>query len=43
VQPPEDPNYHFSEDMTSKTIAYLRDQKAMTPDKPSSFMSPSAP
>ena len=34
MQPPEDPNYHFSEDMTSKTIAYLRKQKAMTPDKP---------
>ncbi len=34
VEPPEDPNYHFSEDMTSKTIAYMREQKAMTPDKP---------
>jgi arylsulfatase A-like enzyme len=34
VEPPENPNYHFSEDMTSKTIAYMREQKAMTPDKP---------
>ena len=28
------PNYHFSEDMTSRAIAYMREQKAMTPDKP---------
>jgi arylsulfatase A-like enzyme len=34
VEPPEDPNYHFSEDMTTRTIAYVREQKAMTPDKP---------
>jgi arylsulfatase A-like enzyme len=34
VESPDDPNYHFSEDMTSKIIAYIREQKAMTPDKP---------
>ncbi|HEY6621692.1 MAG TPA: arylsulfatase [Steroidobacteraceae bacterium] len=31
---PDDPNYHFSEDMTTRTIAFVREQKAMTPDKP---------
>ena len=34
VPTPVDPNYHFSEDLTTKTIAYVREQKAMTPDKP---------
>jgi arylsulfatase A-like enzyme len=34
VPTPDDPNYHFSEDLTTKTIAYVREQKAMTPDKP---------
>ena len=30
----DDPNYHFSEDMTTRAIAFIREQKAMTPDKP---------
>ena len=34
VPTPDDPNYHFSEDLTTKTIAYMREQKAMTPDRP---------
>jgi arylsulfatase A-like enzyme len=34
TEPPDDPNYHFSEDMTSRAIAYMREQKAMTPVKP---------
>ena len=34
VPTPDEPNYHFSEDMTSRAIAYMREQKAMTPDKP---------
>ncbi|SDR64112.1 arylsulfatase [Rhizobiales bacterium GAS113] len=34
VATPDDPNYHFSEDLTTKTIDYMREQKAMTPDKP---------
>jgi arylsulfatase A-like enzyme len=34
VPTPDDPNYHFSEDLTTKTIAYVREQKAMTLDKP---------
>jgi arylsulfatase len=34
VPTPDEPNYHFSEDLTAKTIAYVREQKVMTPDKP---------
>ena len=34
VEPPDDPNYHFSEDMTTRAIAQMREQQAMTPDKP---------
>ncbi|MFD2890885.1 sulfatase-like hydrolase/transferase [Flavobacterium chuncheonense] len=30
----EDPNYHFSEDMTDKAIAWVQSQKSLTPDKP---------
>lgn len=31
---PEDPNYHFLTDMTDQTVAWLKHQKALTPDKP---------
>lgn len=34
VELPEDPNYHFLTDMTDRTVAWIRQQKAMTPDKP---------
>ncbi|WP_454621796.1 arylsulfatase [Bradyrhizobium cenepequi] len=34
VEPPDDPDYHFSADITDKAIAFIRDQRAMTPDKP---------
>jgi arylsulfatase len=34
VELPEDPNYHFLTDMTDQTVAWLRYQKALTPDKP---------
>jgi arylsulfatase A-like enzyme len=34
VPPPTDPDYHFSEDITTRAIAFVREQKAMTPDKP---------
>jgi arylsulfatase A-like enzyme len=34
VPTPDDPAYHFSEDMTSRAIAFIREQKVMTPDKP---------
>jgi len=34
VELPADPNYHFLTDMTDKTVAWIRYQQALTPDKP---------
>ncbi len=34
VELPDDPSYHFLTDMTDKTIAWLRYQQALTPEKP---------
>jgi arylsulfatase A-like enzyme len=34
AETPDDPGYHFSEDMTTRAIGFIREQKAMTPDKP---------
>jgi arylsulfatase A-like enzyme len=34
VEPPRDPKYHFTTDMTNQAIAWMKLQKAMTPDKP---------
>jgi arylsulfatase A-like enzyme len=34
VELPDDPDYHFMEDMSDKAIAWMKHQKAMTPDKP---------
>jgi arylsulfatase len=34
VELPHDPNYHFMTDMTDKAVAWIKYQKAMTPDKP---------
>jgi arylsulfatase len=34
VELPEDPDYHFLEDMTDQAVAWIRFQKALTPDKP---------
>ena len=34
VEFPNDPNYHFMADMTDKAVAWIKYQKAMTPDKP---------
>jgi arylsulfatase len=34
VELPEDPNYHFLEDMTDQTVSWIRYQKALTPDRP---------
>jgi arylsulfatase len=34
VETPKDPNYHFTTDMTSKAIAWVRAQHSLTPDKP---------
>jgi len=30
----EDPDYHFTTDMTNQTIAWIRSQQSLTPDKP---------
>jgi arylsulfatase len=34
VEPPHDPNYHFTADMTTQAVAWVRYQQALTPDKP---------
>jgi len=34
VELPNDPQYHFMTDMTEKAVAWIKFQKAMTPDKP---------
>jgi arylsulfatase len=34
VELPNDPNYHFMADMTDKAAAWVKYQKALTPDKP---------
>jgi len=34
VELPDNPKYHFLTDMTDKTVAWIRYQKAITPDKP---------
>ncbi len=34
VEPPHDPNYHFTTDMTTQAIAWVRSQQSLTPDKP---------
>lgn len=35
VELPKDPNYHFMTDMTEKARAWIRYQKALSPDRPS--------
>ena len=34
VELPEDPNYHFLTDMTDQSVAWIKYQQALTPDKP---------
>ncbi len=34
VELPDDPDYHFLTDMTDQAVAWIRYQKALTPDKP---------
>jgi arylsulfatase len=34
VELPDDPNYHFTTDMTDKAISWVRFQQALSPDKP---------
>jgi arylsulfatase len=43
VELPNDPNYHFMTDMTEKARAWIKYQKALTPDRPSFvYFSPGA-
>jgi arylsulfatase A-like enzyme len=34
VEPPHDPKYHFTTDMTNQAIQWIRSQQSLTPDKP---------
>jgi arylsulfatase A-like enzyme len=34
VEPPDDPEYHFTVDMTDRAIEWIAQQKALMPDKP---------
>lgn len=34
VEVPDDPDYHFTNDMTNQAISWVRFQQALTPDKP---------
>ncbi len=34
VEPPTDPNYHFTTDMTNQAIQWIRSQQSLTPDRP---------
>jgi arylsulfatase A-like enzyme len=34
ILPPDDPDYHLMPDLADKAIAYINQQKALTPDKP---------
>jgi arylsulfatase A-like enzyme len=34
VETPEDPNYHFTTDMTNQAISWVNFQQALSPDKP---------
>lgn len=34
VEPPNDPDYHFTTDMTNQAINWMRFQQSLTPDKP---------
>ncbi len=34
VEPPHDPNYHFTTDMTNQAIQWMRSTRSLTPDRP---------
>ncbi|HLO39409.1 MAG TPA: arylsulfatase [Phycisphaerales bacterium] len=34
VEQPNDPNYHFTTDMTNQAISWMQAQKSLTPDRP---------
>jgi arylsulfatase A-like enzyme len=43
VELPDDPNYHFMADMTDQAVAWIKYQKALTPQKPAFvYFSPGA-
>jgi arylsulfatase len=43
VELPQDPNYHFMTDMTDQAVAWIKYQKALTPQKPTFiYFSPGA-
>lgn len=34
IEPPHDPKYHLTEDLTDKALRWLRNHRSMSPDKP---------
>ncbi|MBI3407227.1 MAG: arylsulfatase [Planctomycetes bacterium] len=34
MEPPNDPNYHFTTDMTNKAIQWMKSTRSLTPDRP---------
>jgi arylsulfatase len=34
IDPPDDPDYHLMPDLADQAVAYVRQQKSLTPDKP---------
>lgn len=34
IEPPEDPDYHFTTDMTNQAIKWMKHQQSLTPEKP---------
>jgi arylsulfatase A-like enzyme len=34
IEPPDDPDYHLSEDMAAQCVSWMRQQKTFAPDKP---------
>lgn len=34
IEPPDDPNYHLTEDLAEKAVSWIRSQKTFAPDKP---------
>jgi arylsulfatase A-like enzyme len=34
IEPPDDPNYHFTTDMTNQAISWVKTQQSLQPDKP---------
>jgi arylsulfatase A-like enzyme len=44
IEPPDDPDYHLSEDLAERTVSWMRQQKTFAPDKPFFvYFAPGAP